>query len=69
VGVELGAAGGAVPRVLAAHVKRRLAIVVDGTVESAPVIITEIPAASSRSRWGRATPSSSAAKRSASRIG
>jgi preprotein translocase subunit SecY len=44
VRVQLGADGAERFRAFtAAHVKRRLAIVVDGMVESAPVIITEIP--------------------------
>jgi preprotein translocase subunit SecD len=44
VRVALGEAGAERFRAFtAAHVKRRLAIVVDGRVESAPVIQTEIP--------------------------
>jgi preprotein translocase subunit SecD len=43
VAVELGPAGAERFRAFtASHVKRRLAIVVDGVVESAPVILSEI---------------------------
>jgi preprotein translocase subunit SecD len=53
-------------RITGENVKRRFAIILDGRVESAPVIQTKIPAVTPPSRWARATPRRSSGTRASS---